>query len=776
MKLCISTGNSRKEKLWKNKEITWQQFLDRVKNTYRTSETLAEYRALSKDKQDEIKDVGGFVGGKLKDGRRKNGYVEHRSMLTLDMDYGRVNIWDYITKLCDYTCCIYSTHKNTAEAPRLRLIVPLKRVVSSDEYPAIARKVAEGIGIEQFDDTTYEAARLMYWPSTSCDGEYVFKSKEGDFLDPDFVLSSYDSWNDISKWPVSSRQKSIIRKNIDKQADPTAKEGIVGSFCKSYSISAAIDKFLPDIYSTSYIQGRYDFIPGESCAGLVLYEDKYAYSHHATDPACGRLCNAFDIVRLHKFCELDCDVVEGTPMVKRPSYIAMQTLAVMDDTVKMQLAKERMAKASQDFKLEGNWAARLQYKKDGTLAVTIDNIKLILENDPQLCKAVGYDEFAHRNELLRNLQWRGMDKGAYWTDGDDAALRHYLEWIYGISHVGKTMDALCVVTEQRRHNPVKEYLSELVWDGVDRLDALLIDYLGSDDNAYTRAVTRKTLTAAVARIWSPGCKFDYMLLLVGDQGLGKSFLINKLGGKWFSDSLTTVIGREAYEQLQGAWIVEMAELSAARKADIEALKHFISKQEDIFREAYGRRTEVYPRQCIFIGTTNDKECLRDRTGNRRFWPVNVRAGRKSLWQDLDVDQIWAEAVLAYKAGEELYLKDELAVLALDVQAEHTEESDKAGMIYEYLETLLPDNWDSLDLSGRRMFLSGDFASGKGSVKRSRVCAMEVWCECFGGDPKQLSYVQSRELRCILDNAPGFKKYEGTLRFNIYGRQRAYTGA
>lgn len=217
----------------------------------------------------------------------------------------------------------------------------------------------------------------------------------------------------------------------------------------------------------------------------------------------------------------------------------------------------------------------------------------------------------------------------------------------------------------------------------------------------------------------------------------------------------------------------MGELSAAKKADINALKHFISKQEDIFREAYGRRTGVFPRQCIFIGTTNDYECLRDKTGGRRFWPVNVGEGKQNLWQELNVDQIWAEAVRGYKAGEELYLKDELAEYALTIQAKHTEESDKSGMVYAYLDTLLPDDWEARDLSGRRMFLAGDFTSGEGTLQRSRVCAMEIWCECFSGEPKQLSNVHSREIRSILDQAEGWERYDGKLNFRLYGRQRAY---
>ena len=423
---------------------------------------------------------------------------------------------------------------------------------------------------------------------------------------------------------------------------------------------------------------------------------------------------------------------------------------------------------------DDNWAERLEYKRDGTLKGTIDNIRLIMEHDPQLSGTVGNNEFAHRNELLKDLHWRGRDKGAYWSDADDAALRHYLERVYDISHVGKTMDALSVVVEQNRYHPVKEYLNGLVWDGIERLDSLLIDFFGAEDHEYTRAVTRKTMCAAVARILSPGCKFDFMLLLIGKQGLGKSYFLKKLGAKWFSDSLTTVVGKEAYEQLQGVWIIEVGELSAAKKADIDALKHFISKQEDIFREAYGRRTGIFPRQCILIGTTNDYECLRDKTGGRRFWPVNVGQGKQSIWNDLNVDQIWAEAVKVYKAGEELYLKDELAEYALTIQAKHTEESDKAGLVYEYLETLLPPNWNNMDLNDRRVFLSGDFTSGEGTIIRSRVCAMEVWCECFNGDPKQLSNIQAREIRGILDNADGWERYDGKFHFGFYGRQRAYS--
>ena len=162
----IAVGNSRMDKKWKNREITWEGLCQRVSTTIRTTETVEEYRKLKKGSQDAIKDVGGFVGGFLREGRRKNGTVACRSMLTLDMDYGKPGIWDEVDLLHDFKCCAYSTHKHTPEKPRLRFIIPLSREVSEEEYPAVARMVAKEIGIDLFDDTTYEACRLMYWPST----------------------------------------------------------------------------------------------------------------------------------------------------------------------------------------------------------------------------------------------------------------------------------------------------------------------------------------------------------------------------------------------------------------------------------------------------------------------------------------------------------------------------------------------------------------------------------------------------------------------------------
>jgi len=251
-----------------------------------------------------------------------------------------------------------------------------------------------------------------------------------------------------------------------------------------------------------------------------------------------------------------------------------------------------------------------------------------------------------------NLPWHRLlnkKEGDQWKDSDDSSLRHYIEKVYRITSPMKINDGLLIVEEKNKFHPIRDYFNSLVWDGVKRVDNLFIDYLGASDTKYNRMVTRKALVAGVARIFNPGVKFDYMLVLVGKQGVGKSHILSLLGQNWYSDSFNTVQGKEAYEQLQDAWIIEMAELTAAKKAETEAVKHFISKREDIYRVAYGKRVTKFPMQCVFFGTTNEMDFLKDKTGNRRFWPVMVEKHRikKNLWREdikAEIHQIWAEAV------------------------------------------------------------------------------------------------------------------------------------
>lgn len=651
MKLKVSIGNSRMDKKWRATEMELDEFRDRIFQTKVTAETVAEFKKMSKAQQDAIKDIGGFVLGTLKGGRQKKDCVLTRSALSLDMDYASPEVIDQVEMLFSFRCYFYSTHKHTPEAPRLRLIIPLSREVGPDEYMAVARKVAEKIGIEQFDDTTYEPSRLMYWPSTSSDGEFVAQEIDGDILDPDTILAKYTDWHNTAEWPVSRRQQTIVQREIKKQADPLTKAGMVGAFCRAYTITAAIDTFIPDVYKHSSMPGRYDYIPADSHAGVVIYDDRFAYSHHATDPACGKLLNAFDVVRLHKFGALDGKADPDAPPSKLPSFQAMQDFAVQDTQVKLQLAKERQALAESDFSavVGDDWQTELELDKQGRVKDTLTNIAAIVRNDPNLQNIV-YNEFKGMVDVIGPLPWKQVRPG--WNDADLANAKLYFERVYGVWSPTKFRDALlAVVSAERLYHPVKEYLNGLTWDGTERLDTLLVEYLGAEDTPYVRAVTRKTLCAAVARIYEPGIKFDSMLVLNGPQGMGKSTFYALLGREWFSDSLSIADMRDktAAEKLQGYWILEIAEMNGIKKVDVETVKSFLSRSDDKFRQAYGTVVESHPRTNIIVGSSNaDRGFLRDVTGNRRFWPVNVTGlGAKHPWELTEVDQVWAEALERY---------------------------------------------------------------------------------------------------------------------------------
>lgn len=781
----LSIGNSRMDKKWNLAEMELSEFRDRISQTRRTAETVEQYRKLGKAKQDDIKDVGGFVLGTLKDGRRKKDCVLTRSGLSLDMDYATPDIIEQIEMFFSFQCYIYSTHKHTPEKPRLRLIIPLAREVTPDEYCAVARKVADEIGIELFDDTTYEPSRLMYWPSTSSDGEFIFHEITGTLLDPDAELAKYHDWHNTAEWPVSKRQQTIVNRDIKKQADPLEKPGMVGAFCRTYSITDAIDTFLQDVYKHSSMSGRYDYIPADSQAGVVIYEDRFAYSHHATDPACGKLMNAFDVVRIHKFGLQDAKADEDTDPAKLPSFKAMQEFVLQDNRVKVQLAKERTQAAQTEFESElddEDWQTVLELDKQGKVKDTLTNIAAILRHDPQL-KNIVYNEFKCMIDVIGDLPWKQVKPG--WGDTDISCAKLYFEWVYGIWSPTKFKDALlAVVSAERLYHPIKEYFETLQWDGTERVDTLLIDYLGAEDTQYVRAVTRKTLAAAVARVYEPGIKFDSILVLNGPQGIGKSTLFTLLGKQWYSDSLsiTDMKDKTAAEKLQGYWILELGELAGMKKVDVETMKSFVTRTDDKFRQSYGVVVESHPRSCIIVGSTNSEGgFLRDITGNRRFWPVHVSGnGKFHPWELTEVDQIWAEAIERYRAGEELYLKGRVAADAYAMQQDAMESDDREGVIADYLETLLPVNWDKMDLFQRRSFLGGsefDGAPKAGTVRREKVCIMEIWCECFGKERQNLKRSDSYEVESILMKVGGWEPIQGLksgkTRFPLYGPQKTF---
>ena len=775
----ISYGNNRFSKKWTNNDISWDDLLKRVKTPVRTTETVEEFVHKKKIEQDNIKDVGGFVGGHLSEGKRKKGMVLSRSMLTLDVDEAKMGAIEEVHSKVLFTHLIYTTHKHTKEHPRFRLIVPLSRDVSADEYEAIGRMLAFEIGIDMFDDTTYAAERLMYWPSCSKDGEFVFLERTTETLNPDDYLNKYDDWRDVTTYPTSSRQSEIIKRNVSNQIDPLTKDGVVGAFCRTYTIEDVLKLFLSDLYEESAIEGRYEYKKAQSSAGVVIYDNKFLYSHHASDPACGQLLNAFDLIRVHKFSHLDDKVINSRPITKYPSYIAMCEFALGDNRVKEELVKEKMSRAHDEFS-DDDWMTKLELNQNGNIKDTLNNHILILTHDKNL-QAIAYNTLNDRIDVLDDsLPWPRVK--ACWSDNDLASLKGYLSGKYGIYSPNKTKDAVTVVAAQRSFNPIIDYLEALPqWDGIKRVETLLVDYFGADDTSYVRAVTRKTLIAAIARVFTPGIKFDSLLILCGPQGIGKSTFFAKLAGEWFSDSLTLtdMKDKSGAEKLLGNWILELAELAGMKKAEVEVIKSFITRQDDKFRASYGYTVESHPRQCIIVGSTNTETgYITDNTGGRRYWNVTVSdKAKKKPWMlnKKEVEQIWAETLLMYQKGEKLYLEGDDAKAAFEEQRKVMEADEREGIVKIYLDTPLPDDWDSMSLFDRRNFLNGsDFGPSKrtGTKKRTLVCNMEIWAECFEKDPSAMKKIDSYSIASIMNKFPEWTR-SGTKRVPLYGKQRVY---
>lgn len=354
----------------------------------------------------------------------------------------------------------------------------------------------------------------------------------------------------------------------------------MGAFCKVYDVPAAMDKFIPHAYiECDSAPGRYTYTGGSTTGGAVLYDDgKFLYSHHATDPCSGRLVNAFDMVRLHRFEGLDDDAAPGTPWIRLPSYKAMCELATQDPQVANLIMSERWEQCKTDFQAaeipsggiggaesgettdDGSWLRPPIMDVDGQLKPikSLKNYKAALEHCPDLRGKIRLNQFTGRISVEGDLPWDRPGKPKEWTDGDTVALRIYLE-----PHMGKiadkdARDAVLACANAHAYHPVRDYLNSLTWDGVERLDRLFIDYMGAEDTPYVRAVTRKSVVAAVARVMQPGCKYDTMLVLVGAQGRYKSTIFKKLGGKWFSESLRTSPEKKQWRQFRARGLTKSA--------------------------------------------------------------------------------------------------------------------------------------------------------------------------------------------------------------------------
>lgn len=785
-KYTLSVAGSSASLKWTTVKYTWSDFLERLNRDIRSTETMRDFDRLDRTARANLKDVGGYMAGELSGARRLKSAVLSRSMITLDVDYAdSLFPVEFETRFPGVAAVIYNTRSDREKSRRFRVVIPFaEEVQDSAQYEAAARKMAELLGIDLFDPTTFQAERMMYWQSLSSDQPKVFEVFEGEPISAEYLLSLYgnnEEWRDIRNWAFKSDQEKETRAIVSKAMaqNPREKAGLVGAFCRAYSVPAAIEKYLSDVYEIAPGNDRYTYKAGHSVGGMIVFDDLFCFSYHSTDPISdGHAYNAYDLVRVHKFRHLG----------KEDSTKEMNKLVCADkECVKDMVTPDADLDDFDDYgdavKSDSTEeVTELVWDLDGkgNKQVTVNNFVNAFKSDPLLNGLLAYDMLKETIVFTRpSFTAKGSKKGDLVNDTDISIIKGRIERMHGIYNDAKLNDAIEQVSSDNAFHPIKLYLESLTWDGVPRIDTFLVDYMGAEDNAYTREAFRKMLLAAVTRIYEPGRKFDTALVFYSEQGVGKSTLIQRLSKGWFNDSLTNLSGKESYEAIQFAWLVELAELSALRKSDVEAVKNFISKREDTYRGAYARRVKTHKRQCVFFGSTNDDEFLKDATGNRRFFPVEVKRTRKTriIFEpefDAIVDQLWAEAMEGYMLGEALTLSDEAEAIAGGTREEFTERTPIQGLIEEYLDRLFPADYEDRFLAQRLDFLNGDLGE-EGTETKNSFSLIELWTEALGRRKDDYTVVKARELSNAVKALKGWRR-DKQARQKIYGPQVIYRRA
>lgn len=747
-----------------NKVLSLGDFWRMLRDPVETRETLSKYLRLPDQEQIRLKAVNGFIYRTQVDGKKRNRKSGRPSdLITLDFDYATPELFEKFVnrEVCsDIYWIMHTSRRHTPENPRFRVFIPLKTPLPNDSYPAVSRIVGQFFdpSMVHLDKVSFRPAQMMFKPTCSADAEYTSLRNEGDLLDWEDEVEVWaednGDWRDIDNWPRAVGDN--LRQMAEKAEDPTTKKGIVGDFCRAYSIEEAIEKFLPDVYEPvdgHWAKPRYTYLGGTTSNGAEVQDDGlFLYSHHGSDPCSEMLVNAFDMVRLHLFGKdddgIDEDKAKSLGPSKMPSFKSMKEfvledpkfrkaqvesnydmLAIFDDAgleaddgdeddERDATPKNDMRAKARDFhekkrkKLDYDplwfldyeppvigerrkkpgkkWHTKLELDQNGNIVPNLPNIARILQNDPRFSECIEYNEqigkivmrvpLRTRSDLTTIYYPKDMVRGDRWNDSCSSAIRLVLESENGEGKLGyglKVSDrdlesAIRIAGETLPFHPVKDMILRDEHDGKRRAEYLFIDYLGTPDTAYYREAAKLFLLAIVARTFEPGMKFDYCPVLSGPQGIRKSSFLEALSGGFFAELTADLTDEKAVvENIQHAAVVEIGELSAMRRSVIETQKQFLTRTESVIREAYGRHSQVFKRQCVFAGTTNQETYLQDLTGNRRFWPIDVQVDEidtEKLKRNLG--QIYAEVFNLYVEMRE---KQPLGNLPLFLSKDATDE-------------------------------------------------------------------------------------------------------
>ena len=331
----------------------------------------------------------------------------------------------------------------------------------------------------------------------------------------------------------------------------------------------------------------------------------------------------------------------------------------------------------------GGWKDQLARTENGSLIAHMQNVELILGNDERWAGVIAFSAFSSKIVKLRTPPYGGGTGD--WGDIDDIRVMKWLAQQYNLRvKASSVIEAVSVVAHDHAFHPVRNYLNKLEWDRVPRLDTWLNTVMGVAQSGYSAKVGKRWMISAVARVMRPGCKADSVMILEGGQGEGKSTTMSILGGDWFMDTPFALGDKDGFQAIRGKWIIELGELDSFNKAESTKAKQFFSASTDTYRESYGRRTNDVPRQCVFVGTTNQDEYLKDATGNRRYWPVACT--KVDLEQLREIrDQLWAEAMFCYEAGEIWWVNRDETAMFSEAQDERFVVDEWEGPILNWLE-------------------------------------------------------------------------------------------
>lgn len=731
---AIATAAKRNSRHWKNGTVTWGDLLDWMATP------------------DDTKECGNYVMGTLRpttrthnadDGpctrlHRGKDAVVTRSALTLDLDDPDPVLPEVLGLTISHAAILHTTFQSTPDNPRYRLIIPLDREVAPDEYVAAATHVMNLLGTDNFDPSSAEPERYMFKPAAARPANFRWWEYSGPPAAADDLLINWDP--DLSTAPLPSASRF--------KRDPFEIEGVVGAFNRAYAdLQVLITEY--DLPYSPAGAGRWHLVGSRAVAGMGTVADGIIYSHHANDPAYGQACTAFDLVRLHRFGELDEQVKPQTPINRLPSYVAMLDLATVDSRVTAELVGAEFAEEMDSTAQTNDWRLQLgpHLNRQGRLKDTAPAWRIILEND-SVFKSLQFNEMTLRTEFLQAPPWRSLDSGGNGLSATDLlSLQAYLEETYHTQPTSRRVDWMVGECRHQRYvNPVRDWLGKLEWDKKPRLETCLP---GTEDTPYNRMVARKSLVAAVARMMRPGIKWDHTLILHGKEGIGKTYWIERMSKGWTAP-LGAIHQKDTLINLQRCWIATSDEGQTMRKADAEVLKEFLTRSKDTFRMPYEVEATEHPRKCVIWGTTNDEVFLRQQEGNRRF--LIVRCEEKvdfTALTDEYIDQVWAEAKELYDSGEALlWLDEEESGMAAEARESFVEEGSTAlqGMLSEYLNTPVPANYGEMTVEQRLDWIENmrrGFAP-IGDMIQNDVCAIQLFVEALGkrrGDHTRLDLLE-----------------------------------